>query len=136
MILLLCADPKNGLCFNHRRQSRDRLCRAEMLTLCGPDRLLWVTPETARLFSPEEQSLLRPVENPLAQAGEDDVVFAESGPLAPWQEHIRELYLFRWDKVYPADERLDLELSRWTLLECREFPGSSHEVITLEHYRP
>ena len=35
MILALCVDDKNGMAFNGRRQSMDRLLRADLLTAAG-----------------------------------------------------------------------------------------------------
>ena len=45
MILALCLDDKNGMAFNGRRQSMDRLLRADLLKAAG-ESPLWVSPYT------------------------------------------------------------------------------------------
>lgn len=72
----------------------------------------------------------------LDRAGAGDVCFVEDAPLAPHRARITCLYVFRWNRDYPADRRLDLDLSGWERTEQEEFPGSSHDKITLERYLP
>ena len=135
MIAMICVDDKGGTMFNHRRQSKDRVLRAEMLRLAGEHRLK-VSPYTARQFEPEEQAALDVSENFLAEAGAEDFCFVEEMPLAPWEDQIQTLILFRWNRVYPADAHLDIPLAEhgWKLTESRDFAGSSHETITQEVY--
>ena len=71
-----------------------------------------------------------------AFTGAGDVCFVEDAPLAPHRARITCLYVFRWNRDYPADRRLDLDLSGWERTEQEEFPGSSHDKITLERYLP
>ena len=33
MVLIVCVDDHNGMMFNHRRQSQDRILRADILNL-------------------------------------------------------------------------------------------------------
>ena len=42
--------------------------------------------------------------------------------------------LYKWNRVYPADQYFAMDLSGWKLVETVEFPGSSHEKITEERY--
>ena len=39
MILIVCVDDHNGMMFNHRRQSQDRVLRADILELTGGKKL-------------------------------------------------------------------------------------------------
>lgn len=41
MIVMVCVDDKNGMMFNKRRQSQDRVLRQHMLELAG-DKKLWM----------------------------------------------------------------------------------------------
>ena len=76
-----------------------------------------------------------PQGDPLAAAGREDVCFVENLPLAPWAAAIERLTVYRWNRVYPADMRLDLALDRgWHLVAASDFPGFSHEKITKEIY--
>ena len=52
------------------------------------------------------------------------------------QKKLEELIIFWWNRSYPRDFRLDLDLSEWRKRAVREFPGNSHEKITEVCYRP
>ena len=128
MIFIIALDPNNGVSFNCRRQSRDALGAAKVLEKLD-ERNLWVSPKAAKLFAGAPN--LCPDEEYFAKSGDEDACFAEELP--PVWEKITEIWVLRWDKVYPADVKMDLE--GWKLTETEEFAGSSHETLTLEIYR-
>ena len=135
MNLIVCIDDKGGMMFNHRRQSQDRELRRDILALTG-EKKLWVSPYTARQFRPEEQERLTVSDSFLTEAGAGEFCFAEEGPFAPVREQLETLILYKWNRHYPADCRLDLdpEAEGLSLRETVEFPGFSHEKITREVY--
>lgn len=47
-----------------------------------------------------------------------------------------ELVLYRWNRSYPGDVTFPWPLTGWKLVETADFPGTSHEKITEEVYRP
>ena len=49
-------------------------------------------------------------------------------------ERIEEIYLYRWNRDYPAEVYFPVDLSVWKCMETKEFAGSSHEKITRERY--
>ena len=49
-------------------------------------------------------------------------------------DRLEKLIIFRWNRKYPADFWLDVDLGDWKLIEAEEFPGNSHEKITQETY--
>lgn len=130
MIAAVCIDDRNGLLFNHRRLSRDRAQQEDLLALCG-EKPLWLAPYSAPLFdwAPER---VRVEEDFLEQAAPGDICFVEDRQ--PPAEKLEGLILYRWNRAYPSDVRLELDLSRFTLTERTEFPGVSHETITREQY--
>ena len=133
MIVIVCLDDRNGMLFNRRRQSRDRRVVEDILRELGEKRLL-VTGFSAPLFD-HAGDRIRVSDDPLAAAGREDVCFVENLPLAPWAAAIDRLTVYRWNRVYPADMRLDLALeSGWHLVAASDFPGFSHEKITKEIY--
>ena len=134
MILALCADKKDGMAFHRRRQSLDRAVRADLLTMAAGSPI-WMTPYSALQFT-EPDAVLRLSEAPLSQAGPGAWCFAEFPPLAPALERIERLVLYRWDRVYPADQRLDLNLERdFRLVSAQDFPGHAHQIVTKEVYQ-
>ena len=136
MILLTAIDDRGGLTFQHRRQSQDRVLREKIFAICD-GRLLWVNAYTAGQFPPEQISQLRIAEDFLQQAGTGEFCFLENVPAAPYLQKIEQVILFRWNRRYPADFYFDLTLTEpdWTLCRTEDFPGFSHEKITMEVYR-
>lgn len=133
MRVIVCLDDRNGMLFNRRRQSRDRRVVEDILRELGEKRLL-VNGFSAPLFE-RAGDRIRVEDDPLAAAGREDVCFVENLPLAPWATAIERLTVYRWNRVYPADMRLDLALeSGWHLVAASDFPGFSHEKITKEIY--
>ena len=133
MTLIVCLDDQLGMMFNRRRQSRDRLLIAELLESAGERRLV-ISPYSAPLF-PAEAPHLSVAEDPCAAAGEDDLAFVEdTDPLSRW-ERVTELWIYRWNRIYPADRRFPGDLSGFRLTETTEFVGSSHDKITKEVWK-
>ena len=122
MIIMVCVDDNNGMMFNKRRQSQDRVLRQRMLELAG-EKKLWMNDYSRRQF-PEEEA------DRIAVTGPD---FSDQDP-AQYEAQIEELILFHWNRVYPADLHSTLDLSGWNLTETEEFAGNSHEKITQERY--
>ncbi len=132
MIPIVCIDDSGGMLFNHRRQSQDRLLRARVLEQTA-DGVLWMNAFSKKQFT-EAAPQIRVDENFLQLAQPEDFCFVEDRPLAEHLPRIRRLILYRWNRAYPGDQFLDLDLTSWTQLSCTEFPGSSHDCITEEVY--
>ena len=134
MILIVCLDDKGGMAFNRRRQSKDRVLREQILALTE-GRPLWMNSYSSLQF--EDAPNIRVDEDFLEKAGQGEYCFAEFPPLAPYAGKVERILAARWNRVYPADAKLDIPLKEglWNLAEQREFPGSSHETITLEVYK-
>ncbi len=136
MTLIACVDSRMGLSFNHRRLSRDRIVTGRIVQIVG-DGTLRVHPYSASLFAALPESRICASEDFLSGAGPDDFCFLETGDPLPDPDRITRVLLFQWNRTYPFDVTfpLDLSASGWTLESREEFPGSSHENITLEVYR-
>lgn len=162
MKVLVCVEERGGTLFNGRRQSSDRNVSRDMLREAGsllpegdliaPEkalaegRRLWISPFSKKLFRGKGDYLVI-VDDPLREAVEDEdaekrftrgqtiTVFVEDLPLAPYKERIGELVLYRWNRTYPFDRQLDIDLAEYELVETRELAGFSHDLITKERYR-
>lgn len=134
MILALCVDDKKGMAFNGRRQSMDRLLRADLLAEAG-EGPLWVSPYTANQFDPALTGL-RVSEDFLLRAGPGEVCFAEFPPLAQVLDRAEGILLYRWNRTYPADQYLDFDpaAAGFRLISAGDFSGSSHTTLTKEVY--
>jgi len=137
MTLIACVDSRMGLSFNRRRVSRDRIVTERILQIVG-DKTLHIHPYSVSLFAAAPpESRICPSEDFLSGAGADDFCFLETGDPLPDPDQITRVLLFQWNRTYPFDVTFPLDLSApgWTLESREDFPGSSHENITLEVYR-
>lgn len=135
MHVILCLDDRDGMLFNHRRQSRDRTVLEDIFQNLE-ERQLLIRPFSLSLFR-EYGDQVQVEEALLENAGLKAHCFVEDLPLAPWKDKIQSITVYRWNRHYPADVSLDLDLkTEWRLVSRRDFPGHSHETITKEVYQP
>jgi len=132
MIAVVCVDDRGGMLFNHRRQSRDRAVRADLLKESGGS-ALWMNAYSAKQFQPLPPNV-QVAEDFLSQAGPGELCFVEDQDLRGRDEQLEGVILYRWNRTYPADMYFTLPLDRWTRKRHEEFAGSSHERITKEVY--
>ena len=111
MRLIVCLDDKNGMAFNHRRQSRDRIVTEKIEELVKGS-TLYFSPYSAKLFPSGD---FEPSEDYLSRAGADDFCFVELEDIAPYEQQIKEITAFRWNRVYPADLKFPIDLTQWSL---------------------
>lgn len=133
MIVIVCLDDKKGMMFNHRRQSRDQAVTERIRTFCE-GRKLWMNPYSEKMYGSLEGTDIVVEKDFLSLAGSGEICLVESDRLMPFIEKMEQVIIFRWNRTYPADVYLDLDLSQWERKERHEFPGTSHEKITEERY--
>ena len=126
MKLIVCLDNKNGMMFNRRRQSRDKILIENILKLCKGEQLC-TNKYSSVLFPENSVAVCENFENI-----ENGYIFAED--TLPDEEKIQEIIVYKWNRVYPADEFFNISLENWNLIEKIDFAGSSHEKITRERY--
>ena len=134
MKLIVCLDDRDGMLFNGRRQSRDRLLIEDLFSLAGNKKLI-ISPFSAKLFATyPDVSVLS---DPLSEAGEDDLVFIESLSLKKNLSSIDTMIIYHWGECYPADFYFDTppDQNGFSLVETYEFAGSSHDKITREIWK-
>ena len=134
MKIVVCIDDKNGMLFNKRRQSKDRLLREDMLEF-SQDRYLWMNEYSAAQFT-ESADHIRIDEEFLEKASDDEFCLVENSDIAPYADRTHGVIIYRWNRTYPSDVKFPAELfsDRWKLVNVYEFAGSSHELITREEY--
>lgn len=136
MVVIVCLDDKNGMMFNGRRQSQDRCLRERIIGMTA-DKVLRMNQYSAGQFDLESICCAMVGDSFLEDANEGEYCFVENEALEPYEKNIEMLIVFRWNRIYPSDVCLDLVLdgSLWKLIETEEFPGYSHDVITMEVYK-
>lgn len=135
MIIITALDNNNGLLFNQRRQSQDRLLRQRILALIGQDKL-FLNKYSAELFVNEaKQEQLHVSEHFLTEAGKGQYCWVENVSVQDYESQAEKIIVFRWNRDYPADFYFDIDLTQnWQLENSVDFVGSSHDKITEETY--
>lgn len=131
MKIIVCVDKSNGMLFNNRRQSQDSVLREKIFSIIG-EKKLFLNEYTAKQF--ENKDKLNICDNFLLKADSDDFCFIEnvSVPI----EMVNEVYLFQWNRNYPADFYFTYDLKTdFKKIKTEDFAGSSHKKITLEVYK-
>lgn len=133
MIVIVCLDKDNGMLFQNRRQSRDREVGKKIQQICKGKKL-WMNSYSFPLYGQMESVEISLSDHFMWEVGNGEFCLAESDKLKQFEERIENLIVFRWDRKYPADVYLDLDLYSWKLTRTEEFAGYSHEKITEEIY--
>lgn len=130
MHLILCVDERDGMSFCGRRLSSDRVLTEHILrTVAGGK--LWMNAYSANLFADGDICV---DEAFLQKAGEGEYCFAEITPLQT-DLHLESVILYHWNRRYPSTVKFPRTLLSGMHLEYTEdFPGNSHEKITMQRY--
>ena len=130
MKLIVCVDDFNGMTFNNRRQSRDSAVINKILSLTQNSRLL-ISSYSKNLFLNGEAEVSP---SPLKSALPEDFCVIENEDVSAYFEHIDSVIIFRWNRRYPSDLKFTLDLQAYRLVSSEDFPGTSHDKITMEVY--
>jgi len=132
MNIIVCVDKSNGMMFNNRRQSQDRVLTEKIMEICNGARLL-MSQYSGELFS--EYTDIAVSDDFVSQANIGDFCFLEGAEMP--LENIENIYIFNWNRDYPADKyfTFDLKTNGFKRVKKEDFAGNSHKKITLEHYR-
>ena len=111
MILIVCIDDNKGMMFNHRRQSQDGVLRRHILDMVGNGKL-WMNEYSGKMFAKDSEELLHgPVqtdEDFLKKASSGEYCFVETNScgldMFPDTANIEAVVLYKWNRVYPADQ--------------------------------
>ena len=133
MNVIICIDDNQGMLFNKRRQSKDSKVLEDIASLTKE---LWISPFSEKLFEDTSSFGIDAKINPLflQKAGTGEFCFVENEKLQPHANNIELLVVYKWNRNYPSDCKLDLDLNEWKLIETFDFVGNSHEKITREIY--
>jgi len=130
MHLILCIDDRDGLSFGGKRLSSDRKLTEFLLDYTSSGKL-WMNSYSAKLF-PEGTVCVD--EDFLHKAGEGEYCFLENTPLTDISG-LESVTLCRWNRRYPSTVKFPRTLLEAMRLEsCQDFPGNSHDLISVERY--
>lgn len=135
MRVIVCVDDKNGMLFNHRRQSRDQAVTEKIQEICQ-GKILWMNEYSFSLYGNLQGVTVRCDNDFPVRAGAGEFVLSETEDPGQYSDKTEELILFCWNRTYPAQLFMTLDLSQWEQTEEMEFAGNSHKKITLKKYVP
>lgn len=132
MRVILALDDNKGMLFSHRRQSSDIAVRHKIKGLIKEE-ILYLNAYSAEQFKDTDVRLFVD-EGFFSKAGKRNYCFVENEKLSDVKEDIEEFVIFKWNRKYPNDFKLDVFPERCGMIciSTEEFEGHSHEKITLE----
>lgn len=133
MKIIICLDDENGMMFNNRRQSQDCKLREYILNLTNQFKL-YMNSYSYEQYANEKCNNVIVCEDFLEKALKDDYCFVENKYLSNYIGRIDEFIIYRWNRRYPSDFNLDIDINNLKLVESKDFKGNSHEKITEERY--
>lgn len=131
MNYIVCLDLENGMLFNKRRQSQDREVRKDVKIISQKSRL-WMNEYSFKQFKEDENDNINVCEDFLEKMSEEDFGLVENSDFS--LKSGDKLIVYRWDKKYPSDKGLDINLDALKSVEESEITGYSHEIIKKEVY--
>ncbi len=132
MKIIICLDDNGGMLFNNRRQSRDKEVLRDIINNLDGNKL-YISPFSEKLFSDFSDYIVID-EDFLIGSCENKICFVENQELKN-ASAVNEITVYKWNRVYPADFKCDIDFSLYELIEAVDFKGFSHEKITKETYR-
>ena len=134
MKVFICIDDNGGMLFNRRRQSRDKRLIDDVCESVA-DGILYISDFSEELFSESDSSVIA-VPCPLESAPRGSSAFIESPPLRVYLDKIDRLIIYRWNRRYLSDQKLDISPldEGFKLIESVDFEGDAHDKITKETY--
>lgn len=130
MKIIVCVDKSNGMMFNNRRQSQDKVLISKIIELSSGYDLL-TSSYSSNLFNEYDNVISS--DDFLLQANSDSFCFIENTDIL--KSDVDEIYIFNWNRDYPADKYFDFDLEGFKRIKKEDFVGNSHKKITLEIYR-
>lgn len=123
----ICLDDKGGMTFLGRRLSSDRLLIENLVGSSESD--IYISGFSSALFTSHEGKY-RVVENPLTDAPDGAICFVENLPLSSALPYIDRIIMYKWNRHYPSDRKIDISFEAFRVASETEFVGSSHDKIS------
>jgi len=133
MKLIICIDEKNGMLFNNRRQSKDRVLISHIIEKTKNEKF-WITSFSQDIFDVSISNNIVVDDKCFEKATMNEYCFIENLDVSSYIENVDEIILYNWNRHYPADLYFNIPLNDWKISSENEFKGSSHEKITEKIY--
>ena len=126
MIAITCVTKDNGISFNNRRPSWDRKVMADILrSFTGAS--IGIPYQAKHLFTSCGTFKYSP-----KYKEKYDICYTDQDTLK--DDKPAGLVLYRWNRDYPTDKKLELDLNNYRLIAIEDIQGYSHDIICKEVY--
>lgn len=129
MVLIACIDKNNGMLFNNRRQSKDKVVTQHIIDLVS-NKKLWINNFSKDIFEEYPLNNLIIDDDFLKKIGKEDYCFVENISPIEFKDKIDKVVLYNWNRNYPSDASFNISLDNWICESETEFSGNSHDKIT------
>ena len=133
MILIVCVDEKNGMMFNNRRQSKDRILSEHILKIVD-NKKIWMNSYSKSAFEGQESLNIAVDDNFIEKIEKNEYCFVENIDVNTMINKVDKIIVYNWNRHYPADRYFNINLEEWVVDSENEFQGSSHEKISEKIY--
>ena len=133
MILIVCVDEKNGMMFNNRRQSKDRILSEHILKIVDKQKI-WMNSYSKSAFDGQESLNITVDDNFIEKIEKNEYCFVENIDVNTIINKVDKIIVYNWNRHYPADRYFNINLEEWVVDSENEFQGSSHEKISEKIY--
>lgn len=136
MNIIVCLDNNNGMMFNKRRQSQDKVLRENIKELTK-DHILYMNEYSYKLYKDIDIGNINVSEDFLNICNDTDFCLVENKKISSYINKISSLTIYKWNRDYPSDFYFDIDINdkSWSLIDSEQFEGNSHNKITKETYR-
>lgn len=111
-----------------KRQSSDKNLLMDIINHAKNEKI-YVSEYTYKIF------LKNNLEQNITREKKEKYIFLEIETLKDKEEEIEELIIYSWNRDYPSDKFLEINLEKYNLEKETEFKGNSHEKITKKIFR-
>lgn len=133
LTVAVAVDDEGGMLFYGKRLSKDSVLTAEFIESAA-EAPVYASDFSRILFAKYPKVKL--CENPFEDAEDRAYCFIENYHLAPYLDMIDTIIIYRWNRFYNSDFKLDIDPQKcgYICSKITEFSGSSHDKITKEVY--
>lgn len=131
MNIIVCLEDKNGMMFNKRRLSQDKVIREDIYNNMDWKSLV-MNSYSFKMFEKDNPTIDIIVREDLPLCDKDNLQFIEDKQLGKFESEIDKIIVYYWNRRYPSDLKFDIDFSdgNWEVISEEEFCGNSHEKIT------
>lgn len=136
MTCFLTLDINNGLLFNKRRLSQDKVVTQDIMNYVQSNNArLFLTSYSRKIFPDNIACEFTVCDAPYDISnirGSSNCIFAENLSPIPHIDSIDKLVIYYWNKEYPSDVRFDInpEEFGFRLSDCVDYSSNTHPRIT------